>query len=144
MLQSKARLTFVSDSNRRFESDLAALYGISPGWPWIWAGAGMYYMDFERQIPDYWSPANYLSYGPRITSSFPIARRFTGWTTINLSVVSEDEIFSEIGDYVSLGVNVELNKGMHLRLGLEHLDSVRDGAHYFDNKVFLSFHRPVF
>lgn len=142
-IKSQSELKFISDSNKRFWTDLAVLYGISPDWPWVWVGAGANYLTYEFESDNYWSPSQYISYGPRLESSFPINEKLTAWAEIHLNVVTENEIFEELGDDISLGIDWALTKKVHMLLGIERFDSIRDGDHYYENSVFLSFHLPL-
>ena len=143
-LSGQSALKRLSDANTMYQGDFSILYGLSPDWPWIWAGVGAYYTGFERQTIEYWSPSRHVSYGPRFTSSFPLGKRWSGWAAANVSVVSEDSLSSGMGDYVSLGLDYQLSRGTRIKLGFNRLDSVHDRAHYYENSVYLSLHRPLF
>jgi hypothetical protein len=133
----------MSDSNTMFWTDFEMLYGISPEWPWIWAGAGVYFQKFEFESDDYWSPSQYLSYGPRLDSSFPISSRLTGWAEIHINIVTENSVFEEIGDFASLGLDFAVTPKTHLLFGITRSDSIRDGDHYYENGAFLSLNWPL-
>jgi hypothetical protein len=142
-LQSESAVNLISDSNTRFWTDLAVLYGISPEWPWIWAGFGAYYQWFEFESDDYWSPERYISYGPRLDSSFPITSRLSGWADIEINIITESQLFEGVGGDVSLGLDFAMTEKTHMLLGISRSDSLRFGEHYYENYAFLSLHWPM-
>jgi len=90
-LQGAVAVSEVSDGNNSFGFDAATMYGISPGWPWIWLGYGVSGLYFDENRIGYWSPKNFAAHGPRFDSSFPIYGDFSGILGANLNFYEEDK-----------------------------------------------------
>ena len=133
----RSRHRTFSDDNASRQEILSALYGLSPDWPWIWAGVGGEQLEFDEQKSSYWSPEKFTAYGLRLDSSFPISERLSGGAGINLDRLSEDGSHGN-GGYYALGLELRLSRGLYLKLDASHIQSIQRGADWTENTYILS------
>lgn len=133
----QSRYRTFSDNNASHHNIFSALYGISPDWPWIWAGVGGEELEFDDQKTSYWSPKKFTAYGPRLDSSFPITQRLNGSAAINLDRLNEDGSHGN-GGYFALGLEVRVSRTLYLKLDASHIKSVQRGSSWTGDTYSLS------
>ncbi len=134
-LNSKWRHIDFSDTNYRDVVDLAFLYGISPGTPWIWAGVNGSSWNHKWHSPDYWSPMPYTNYGLIIESSIPISGFFSIDASGNIFQFKEDSEITGSGNYYSLALQYGNRNSSFCRLAYERGNSFphNSDSSYYDN-----------
>lgn len=114
-LQGALAGTKISDDNHGVSYDAAVMYGISPGWPWIWLGYGASGLYFEDAKVGYWSPEKFYTHGPRFDSSFPLYGEFSGIVGANLNFYKENETQGD-GFLLSAGLQWGRYDGNNVRV----------------------------
>lgn len=128
----------LSDSNSRAAHQLRFLYGISPTWPWIWAGISYEKLRYEHAMPGYWSPENYMAYNLEFESSFPIVKNLVGSISGSLSHIKEDDNPTGNGDAVAAGVDYKLTDITTLRAQASYIHSVQSSSDWSETLYQLS------
>lgn len=128
----------LSDSNTKRETKARILYGISPGWPWIWIGVSYEKLKYEIVKPDYWTPENFRSVGLVFESSFPISDNLTGAVAASTSNVKEDNNPKGNGNSINLGLDYKLTEAHTLRLGFDRIVSQQKKSTWSENTYKLS------
>ncbi|MDH5415364.1 MAG: hypothetical protein OEW87_14605 [Flavobacteriaceae bacterium] len=72
-----ANWKLLSDSNTKKQYSFDTLYGVSPGWPWIWFGLGMEHLSFTKDLDGYWTPLDFLMIGPRLEAAFTLYKKLS-------------------------------------------------------------------
>ncbi len=137
-LQTTQILGWRSDANRKHNSDYALLYGVSPGWPWIWVGYGYYTLKYSERSPGYWSPQDFSSHGFRIDSSFPIYSKLSGIFGLNLNNYDEDG-FSGKGHYGVAGLQWGSSAETHFKATWTQIRSGQSSSPWKYDGLMLSF-----
>jgi hypothetical protein len=130
------------DENNSHQGTMSILYGVSPEWPWIWAGVGAQYLSFKRQVADYWSPKRFTAYGLRFDSSFPITQRLTGTAAANLDKLDEDGS-TGTGYYLQAGVQYRLHGELYARLDLTGSKSIQRTTTWSSNSIIFWLSSPL-
>ena len=112
-----------SDSNVKRQYNFSALYGISPGWPWIWAGVAMETLSYDEEIDGYWSPSDFDAYGLQFESSFPINDRLSAVASATLNRNKENNQSWETGGHITIGTDYVISGKYHLRFNFNKLRS---------------------
>jgi len=133
----------LDDGNVEDRVTLAILYGLSPEWPWIWAGIGGEKLQFDQPRSSYWSPQEYLAYGLRFESSFPITDWLTGNIAVNLDRLREDEARAD-GQYYALGLEIRLAAATYLRINATRINSLQESVRWFENTYIVSLAGALF
>ena len=128
----------LSDANTKKETKASILYGISPGWPWIWIGVSYEKLKYEMAKADYWTPENFRSVGLVFESSFPISENFTGALAATATNVKEDNNPKGNGNSLSVGLDYKLTKAHTLRLGFNRIVSQQEKSEWTEKTYSLS------
>lgn len=129
----------LSDDNISHDYQANLLYGISPDWPWIWAGLNYEHLGYDETKPNYWTPFEFHSYGFVFDSSFPITNNLTGAVSANISRIKEDMYPLGNGNSYVVGLDYKLTKTQTLRLGFSHIDSKQNNSDWKENTLRVSF-----
>lgn len=128
----------LSDSNTRRAHHLRFLYGISPAWPWIWAGMSYEKLRYDHAMPGYWTPGDYVGYNLEFESSFPIFKNLVGSLSGSLSHIKEDNNPIGNGDSVAAGVDYKLTDIVMLRAQASRISSVQRNSDWSETLYQLS------
>jgi hypothetical protein len=139
----KGGYTDYDDNNSSQQGELTALYGISPDWPWVWAGVGVQRLNYDQQVSNYWSPNEFTAYGLRFDSSFPWGERLTGIVAANLDKLDEDGS-KGTGYYLQAGLQYRLDGQLYARLDLTQSKSIQRASTWSSDNVFFSLSGPLF
>lgn len=132
-----------NEENIARSADLSALYGISPDWPWIWAGLGASILKYEHQVADYWSPNRYTAYGLRFESSFPVYKRLSASAAVNLNRQSEDGVKGN-GYDIKAGVQYRLYGHLYARFDVNKSKSIQQSSTWTSDNIFFTLSGPLF
>lgn len=125
------------------QAAISAMYGISPGWPWVWAGVGAEQLRYDRQEPAYWSPERYTAYGLRFESSFPVFARLSGSAAANLNRQSENGA-DGTGYYLKAGLQYRLYGQLYARLDVSRSKNLQQSSDWSSEAVVFSLSGPLF
>lgn len=128
----------LSDSNTRRENITRLLYGISPGWPWIWIGMSYEELMYDIVKPDYWTPENFRSVGLVFESSFPIIENLSGAFSASLTNTKEDNNPKGKGGSINVGLDYKLTRAHTLRFGYNRIRSSQESSGWTENTYNLS------
>jgi hypothetical protein len=134
----------LSDDNAGQRYSFAVLYGISPGWPWIWFGVGGGWLSYDEQRPGYWSPDEFTSVGLRFQSSFPLTDAFEASIAANLDRIEEKGLGDGHGEYIDASLTYRLTSTMRLRLGARRINSIQRGDRWSQTTYMLSLAGALF
>lgn len=125
----------LSDGNRRRQVRARLMYGISPGWPSIWAGISGERMTYDEERDGYWSPEHYNSFGLSFESGYSLDQDWTGNASISLSRARENRGETGNGSYLSLGLEREIGNELRLRLEYNHGASIKSDSHWWEHNL---------
>lgn len=140
-LQGSGELGWRSDSNTKFSSDFALLYGVSPDWPWIWVGYGYYTLSFQKQNAAYWSPKNFTSHGLRVDMSFPVVSQLSGIFAVNFNNYDEDG-FTGRGHYGVVGLQWGSTSDFHFKMTWTQIRSGQSSSPWKYDGITLNLFMP--
>lgn len=132
-----------NEENVARQADMSAMYGISPEWPWVWAGLGAYALKYEKEVADYWSPTRYVAYGPRLESSFPLYKRLSATAALNLNRQSENGVKGN-GYDIKAGMQYRLYGHLYARLELSKAKSLQYKSTWKSDNIFFTLSGPLF
>lgn len=132
-----------NEENIARNADISALYGISPSWPWVWAGIGAQVLKYEKEVPDYWSPDRFTAYGLRFESSFPVYKRLAGSAAANLNRQSENGT-EGYGYDVRGGFQYRLYGQLYARLDMSKSKSIQQSSAWKSDNITFSLSGPLF
>ena len=132
----------LSDGNEIRETDVAAMYGISTGVPWIWVGFGGDYLTFKNYQPLYWSPWQFYSFGPRAEVVVPIALGLTGSIGLNLNRLTESALSPSNGYYGSAKLEYGDREKFNIALAYTQIVSSRDNGEWRLEQLGLELNAP--
>lgn len=134
---------FVIDANRRTDSDVGLMYGISPSWPWIWVGVGAEYMTNSiANTTGYWSPRQFVNVGPRFDLSFPIVGNYSFAMALNLNKYNDVDFGDGTGFYSVAKLIYGDANSMRVEGGLETISSEQNSSNWTSSMVFLGITCP--
>lgn len=110
--------THYSDNNFKNEEDLSAMFGLFITEPWIWIGAGVNQLNFDRTVTGYWSPSGYFGASARLDSSIPIHDRLSFYASGNIG--PQYDFDSEMwawGYYLSTGLIIGNRNETNVKIG---------------------------
>jgi hypothetical protein len=132
-----------NEENIARDADISALYGIAPGWPWVWAGIGAQVLKYDESVPDYWSPERFTAYGLRFESSFPVYKRLAGSAAANLNRQSENGV-EGYGYDVKGGFQYRLFGQLYARLDMSKSKSIQQSSAWKSDNITFSLSGPLF
>lgn len=119
--------------NRARESKAGAYYGISPDWPWVWAGVEVGHLDYAQQKDQYWTPKKHRSAALVLDANFPVTEKLELSTGLSAGR-SRAEGTSSSHDYgASVGANYKISKNTKLSLDAHHYKSSQDNDRWHEN-----------
>lgn len=128
----------LSDNNIKRENKASLVYGISPGWPWIWIGISYEKLKYENAKPDYWTPENFRSIGLIFESSFPITEDLSGALSGSLTKTKEDNNPEGSGGSIIVGFDYKITKTNTLRFQFNRIESSQESSEWTQNTSSLS------
>jgi len=131
------------DGNSMRHNTLNLLYGISPGWPWVWVGVGGEKLNYAETKSGYWTPLRYSAYGLRFDGNFPITEWLNGVVQFNLDRIKENEL-NGTGKYLAAGVEFRLSSALSLKVDASRVRSVQSGSAWTANTYMLSLAGALF
>jgi len=128
----------LSDANNRHEGSIKMIYGISPGWPWIWAGVSYEQLGYDVKKPDYWTPEKFRSLGFEFESSFPLTENISGALSASISRIKEDNFPEGNGDSIFAGIDYKVIDDLTLRVGASRIHSKQESSSWSEEAYRLS------
>lgn len=132
-----------NDENTSRQTEFNILYGISPSWPWVWAGVGAQRLTYDRQVASYWSPDEFIAYGLRFDSSFPLGKRLSGTVGANIDKLEEDGSEGD-GYYLQAGLQYRVHGQMYARLDAIESKSIQRSSTWTSDTVRFQLSGPLF
>jgi hypothetical protein len=128
----------LNDGNRARHYEGSLLYGVSPGTPWIWAGLGGEWLEYNRQVSTYWSPERFYAYGLRVDCSFSLSKRLEADLSANLDIEKEAHFRRNLGEYVDAGIAYHFASRWLLHLSVQLVRSQQVGHSWRQTTGLLS------
>lgn len=130
----------LSDTNTMQQTNLSVLYGIATDWPGIWAGISFEEMNYNKAMPDYWTPGDYHSIGLEFESNFPITGNLSSELSASLFQYSEDHLSKGNGDSIFVGLDYNWINNYTLKAGFYRYRSAEEGSDWSETRyqVFLN------
>ena len=128
----------LSDENTRRQYKYDLVYGISPGWPWIWAGLTYERLEYDMDKIGYWTPGYSRTAGLVFDSSFPVTENLTGAFSASLTRIKEDEYPEGDGGSLYIGIDYKLTKQHTLRMSFNRILSSQQSSTWSENTYYLS------
>lgn len=118
-----------SDNNSSEAYKIGAYYGISPSWPYIWAGVEYSTLDFEHQDDNYWTPSNRRSTAATLTASFPVNDKLSMNSSLNVNR-SKDDASNGYGTgyYASVGADMKISPNSSLTANAHYIKSQQEAS----------------
>ncbi len=118
-----------NDGNSSRAYKAGAYYGISPNWPYIWAGVEYSTLDFAHQDENYWTPENYRSVAATFTASYPVNDKLSMNTSLNVNR-SKDDASDDYGTgyYASVGADMKISPNSTLSANAHYIKSQHDDS----------------
>lgn len=129
----------LSDANTRYATNASILYGISPGWPWIWIGATYEKLEFDKVMPEYWTPNDFHAAGIIFESNFPIKENFTGGISASVTNSKEDNNSQGNGGSLNIGLDYNLTNTHTVRFNFSRIISQQKKSEWYENTFNISF-----
>ncbi|MBL7671112.1 MAG: hypothetical protein JNM39_11575 [Bdellovibrionaceae bacterium] len=131
----RGNLRNYSDENSSWEYDLAVLYGVSPGTPWIWVGLGFNQLSYQIQKSDYWTPKKVTSDGPRLEWDIPLYGKLSFSGGANFNHIAEQNA-PEAEGYVALaGLKYGLREGFNMKIQYFKIETTQLGKAWSSDSV---------
>lgn len=134
----------LSDGNGSQKVAGSLMYGISPGWPWIWAGVKAEKLEYDQDKNSYWTPEEFTSYGLTAESSFAINEALNMNLGANLSRNKEDSNPSGTGYSVSAGADWKVADNISLNAKGYLLESTQESSEWKQDGINLSVNMKSF
>ncbi len=128
----------LSDSNVRKQSKVGMFYGISPSWPWIWAGIAYEKLSYNEAKPDYWTPGIFHSRGIVFESSFPVTDKLAAAFSGSIYKIEENNFSEGDGDSVFAGLDYKLTDNHTLRFKMSRIHSRQAESDWSEDTYSLS------
>lgn len=137
-LRTLHKTYFISDGNRRTDSDLALMYGISPGWPWIWLGLGSELMtNSSFDNTGYWSPRQLVNLGPRLDLAIPLSERYTFSLGLNVNLYNDVDSGDGTGYYLLSKMSYGKPDSLKIDAGVESINSEQNSNRWTSLMYFV-------
>jgi hypothetical protein len=127
-----------SDDNSSWEYDLSVLYGISPGVPWIWVGAGFNQLSYQDQKSNYWTPKKITSDGPRLEWDIPLYGKFAFSGAANFNHIAEQDSAGAEGLVAVAGLKYGPREGFNIKLQFFNIQTTQLGKSWSSDTVSLT------
>lgn len=123
--------------NLSTNSDLQWMYGISQYQPWFWVGLGVNHITYSEQRNGYWSPEEFVSYGPRseISANYGNFQFSAGF---NYSFHKEKGFDGGEGYYSTASVQYGRRESNHVRLTGTGMESAQGRNEWRASSIQLS------
>ena len=119
---------WLSDENKKSVLDFSTMYGISISVPWIWFGVGFNRLAFEKSAVQYWSPSDFIAYGPRLEMNIPIYNKTSLGLGANVNkLYDKDTGNSGSGFYFSGRIQYGNRNEFNVSLILNKIESIQGG-----------------
>jgi hypothetical protein len=128
----------LSDGNASNKLSGALLYGISPGWPWIWSGITAEKLAFNEERAGYYTPKKYKVINATIDGSFPINTQWNASFGASVNQSKEGNNPSGTGYSISAGANWTINKRIMLKVHGSLLESTQETSTWKQDNVNVS------
>ena len=129
---------WLTDGNIRKYGTLDAMYGIGITDPWFWVGFGGDWLRFTNNTDDYWSPARFRGFGPRLEFASAIAGDWSGTFGGSVDRIQEDDNVWGWGGYFSFGLQWKKRDETHVTLTWNHTRSERNDNLWTQNELVLN------
>lgn len=115
-----------SDGNNATKLDSDYKYHIGKQSQWIWFGAGVNYITFDKSEVGYWTPETFLSYGPRFECSLPLSKEITWALGTNININKEKNSEQGVGYYLNTSLQYGNRNSFHMKFNFEKIQSVQN------------------
>ncbi|MEZ5537090.1 MAG: hypothetical protein R3F02_15885 [Thiolinea sp.] len=130
----------ISDGNSSREYQIGAYYGISPSWPWIWAGVEYSNLDFKYQDEGYWTPNNHRSVAGTLSASFPVNDSINMNSSLSINRNKDDDSDdSGTGYYASVGADMKLSPNSTVSANAHYIKSRQDNSDWDETGANVGF-----
>ncbi len=127
LTQLRSQFHNISDDNQKSQIDIATLYGISTGVPWIWVGLGAEKLTYSKRSTSYWSPSEFISYGPRLEATVPVYEKVSAAGGLNINrLYDKDTGTWGNGHYFSGRIQYGSRNEFNLSIYLIKIESVQN------------------
>lgn len=133
----RGNYSHMDHDNLRTESDLQWMYGLSHYQPWLWVGAGVNHLTFKNPSNGYWSPDQFLSWGPRSEISYSFGRLEVS-AAFNYNIFKESTFDQGEGYYSSVSVQYGRRESNHIRLTGTAMESAQGTSAWRASSLMLS------
>lgn len=128
-IEAEANRRKLSDNNSSRAYQIGAYYGISPSWPWIWAGVEYSTLDFKYQDEGYWTPENHRAVAATLSASFPVNDNLSMNSSISVNRNrSDDTDGTNTGYYASVGADMKISPNSTLNAKAHYIKSQQDNS----------------
>lgn len=128
-IEAEAGQRKISDGNSSENYKIGAYYGISPSWPWIWAGVEYSSLDFKYQDEGYWTPNNHRSVAGTISASFPVNDKLSMSSSLSINRNKNDDTDgTHTGYYASVGADMKVTPNSTLSAKAHYIKSKQDDS----------------
>lgn len=123
--------------NLRTESDVQWMYGLSQYQPWLWLGLGVNHLMYGEQRNGYWSPEDFVSWGPRSEISHTFGKVELS-AAFNYSFHKEKSFEAGEGYYSSVSIQYGGRESNHIRLTGTAMESAQGQSEWRASSLMLS------
>jgi hypothetical protein len=130
---------WINDGNRRWNLDLAGMYGISQHPVWAWVGVGANYFSYDHRKTNYWSPYQMIALGPRVDFAIPFWDQWQYKIGGSLNWLREESFAQAVGDYVRTALSYRPRDGTVVEIYYIDSRSTRSNSSWFGESVGINF-----
>lgn len=122
----------LNDGNRHRHTKAGAYYGISPDWPYVWAGVEINQRKNSKQTKGYWTPKKHRSATLALDASFPVNQHLNVNSALRVGKAKEEgKRYNET--YASVGAKYRLSKRTHVSAEVYNIRSQQSNDKWREN-----------
>jgi hypothetical protein len=126
-LKYKSEHNWYSDKNRSNQFEIAAMYGISTGEPWLWLGPSSHFIAFEKVSPYLWSPEKFQDFGLSADMAWRLSEDIQTLLGGTLYQMRENSKPPGTGHYLNAGLIVGSRETRKFMISFESVKSEQNG-----------------
>lgn len=125
----------ISDSNLKVQRDMSVNYGYALGDPWIWFGLGVEHLSFKNTVLSYWSPKDFLAYGPRMEAAWGLPYRLQFSLGVNYNFLQDNDLAEQgQGHYISAKLRYGDRNSNNVSFSINDSYSMQRGAQWAEKE----------